>query len=136
MLIPVEITFRHMHHSAALEAGVREHAAKLDRFHPHMTSCRVMIEELHGGHHKGAVFHVRIDVTVPGGELVAHSEPSPQHFHEDVRIAIRDAFDEMRRELQGNVQRRRGEVKSHEPRPAEAFAEALSAVAAEPADDG
>jgi ribosome-associated translation inhibitor RaiA len=135
MLLPLEITFRHMNHSAALEAVVREHAAKLDRFHPHMTSCRVMIEELHGGHHKGAVFHVRLDVTVPGGELVAHSEPPPQHFHEDVRVAIRDAFDEMRRELQGNIQRRRGDVKSHGPGPAEALADALSTPTVGPADD-
>ena len=135
MLLPVEIRFRHMRSSAAIEASVREHAAKLDRFHPHLTSCRVMIEELHGGHHKGAVFHVRIDVTVPGHELVAHSEPPPQHVHKEVHLALRDAFDEMRRELQDDIQRRRGEVKSHEPRPAEAFAEALATPEVEPAED-
>jgi ribosomal subunit interface protein len=115
MLLPVEVTFRHMSPSESLEASVREHAAKLDRFHSHITSCRVMIEMLHQRHVKGSVYHVRVDITVPGAELVASSEPPPQHFHEDVHIAIREAFDRMRRELQDQSQRSRGDVKSHEP---------------------
>ena len=115
MLLPVEVTFRHMSPSESLEASVREHAAKLDRFHSHITSCRVMIEMLHQRHVKGSVYHVRVDITVPGSELVASSEPPPQHFHEDVHIAIREAFDRMRRELQDHAHRSRGDVKSHEP---------------------
>jgi len=115
MLLPVEVTFRHMPPSESLEAAVREHAAKLDRFHSRITSCRVMVEVLHQRHFKGSVFHVRIDVTVPGAELVASSEPPPQHFHEDVHIAIRDAFDRMRRELQDLARKSRGFIKSHEP---------------------
>ncbi len=115
MLLPVEVTFRHMSPSESLEAIVREHAAKLDHFYSRITSCRVMVEVLHQRHVKGSVFHVRVDVTVPGAELVASSEPPPQHFHEDVHIAIRDAFDRMRRELQDHVHKARGDVKSHEP---------------------
>ena len=124
MLLPVEVTFRHMSPSESLEASVREHAAKLDRFHSHITSCRVMVEMLHQRHVKGSVYHVRIDITVPGAELVASSEPPPQHFHEDIHIAIREAFDRMRRELQDQSQRSRGAVKNHEnAAPAEAHGE-------------
>ncbi len=72
-----------------------------------------MIEVLHQRHLKGSVFHVRIDVTVPGAELVATSEPPPQHFHEDVHIALRDAFERMKRELQDHARMVRGDVKSH-----------------------
>jgi ribosome-associated translation inhibitor RaiA len=116
MLLPVEVTFRHMPPSESLEAAAREHAAKLDRFYPHITSCRIMIEVLHQRHFKGSVFHVRFDVTVPGAELVAVSEPPPQHFHEDVHIALREAYDRMRRELQDHARKVRGYVKTHAPR--------------------
>ncbi len=141
MILPVEVRFRHMRPSDAIEAAVREHAEKLDRFHPRITSCRVMIEEIHGGqHHKGAVFHVRVDVTVPGRELVARSEPPPQHHHEDVFLAVRNAFDEIRRELQDDSQLRRGYVKAHAP-PAPAVTVRAGEVevplrgTAEPADE-
>jgi ribosome-associated translation inhibitor RaiA len=116
MLLPGEVKFRHMPSSETIEASVREHAAKLDRFHPHLTSCRVMIEALHAGHHDGTAFHVRIDVTVPDHELVATSESPPQRSHEDVHVAVREAFDAIRRELQHDAQLRRGDVKAHEPR--------------------
>ena len=142
MLLPVEVKFRHMRSSDTIEAAVREHAAKLDRFHPHITSCRVMIEAIHPGHPKSAVFHVRIDVTVPGRELVARSEPPPQHFHEDVFIAVRDAFDEIRRELQDDARRRRGYVKTHAPGTLEealaepsAATQGEGATASEPPDE-
>ncbi len=115
MVLPVEIRFRNMRSSEAIEAAVREHAEKLDRFHPRITSCRVMVEASHRRHEKGVVFHVRVDLTVPGRELCAHAEPTPHHFHEDVYIAIREAFDEIRRELQDDLRRRRGYVKGHEP---------------------
>jgi len=117
MVIPVEVCFRNMHPSEAIEAVVRERAAKLDRFHPHIVSCRVVIEAAYHRHAKGAVFHVRVDVAVPRHEIVTESEPPPQHFHDDVYVAVRDAFDEARRALQDDARRRRGDVKSHAPRP-------------------
>lgn len=119
MVLPVEVRFRNMRSSEAIEAAVREHADKLDRFHPRITSCRVMVEALHRRHEKGVVFHVRVDVTVPGHELVAKSEPAPHHLHEDVFIAVRDAFDEIRRELQDEIRRRRGYVKGQPPQSGE-----------------
>jgi ribosomal subunit interface protein len=117
MVIPVEVTFRNIAHSDAIETAVREHAAKLDRFHPRITSCRVVIEASHRrSRTAGTVYDVRVDVMVPGGELFAHGEPPPQRFHEDVYIAIREAFDRMRREIEDHARRQRWDVKSHEER--------------------
>ena len=119
MMIPVEVTFRNIGHSDAIAAAVRERAEKLDKFHPRITSCRVMVETLHRRPRTaGTVYRVRVDVRVPGGEVVAHDEPPPQRFHEDVYIAIRDAFDRVRRELEDLARRQRWDVKSHEPPPA------------------
>lgn len=118
MVIPLEITFRNMARSDAVEAAVRARAAKLDRFHPRIMACRVIIEALHRrAARAGTVYHVRVDVTVPRGEMVGHQEPPPQRFHEDVYIAIRDAFDRVRRELEDHARRQRGDVKHHEARP-------------------
>ncbi|MFO7580262.1 MAG: HPF/RaiA family ribosome-associated protein [Nitrosomonas halophila] len=44
MQIPLEITFRNMDPSAAVEARLREKAEKLERFHDHIMSCRIVVE--------------------------------------------------------------------------------------------
>jgi ribosomal subunit interface protein len=117
MQIPLEVTFRNMRHSDAIEEAVRKRAEKLDRYHPRIMACRVMVEASHHRSTKGAVYHVRVDVTVPGGEFVAHREPPLQNFHEDVYIAIRDAFDRVRRELEDHARAQRGDTKTHEQMP-------------------
>ncbi|HYD49530.1 MAG TPA: HPF/RaiA family ribosome-associated protein [Terriglobales bacterium] len=96
----VQITFRGIDSSAAIEAKVRERAAKLERLYPRITSCRVAVEAPHGHHHKGKIFHVRIDLTVPQHELVVSRDPAQNHAHEDVYVAIRDAFEAAERQLE------------------------------------
>jgi cold shock CspA family protein/ribosome-associated translation inhibitor RaiA len=76
--------------------------------------CRVMIESHHRHHHKGKLYHVRIDLTVPGSELVVSRDPDENHAHEDAYVAIRDAFDAMERQLESFFRRQRGDVKNHE----------------------
>jgi ribosomal subunit interface protein len=117
MELPLQITFRHMEASAAIEARVHEQAQKLERFYDHILSCRVVIEAPHKHHHKGRVYHARVDLTVKDGKLVANREPGLNHAHEDVYVAIRDAFEAVRRQLDGYVSRRRGAVKVHEESP-------------------
>ena len=80
-------------------------------------SCRVAVELHHRHHHQGNLFHVRVDLKVPDSEIVANREPSEHHAHEDVYVAIRDAFDAVRRQLEDYVRRRRGVVKEHEAPP-------------------
>ncbi len=114
MKLPLQITFRNMEKSTAMEADVRVKAEKLDEFCAEIMSCRVMVESHHRHHHEGNQYHVRIDLTVPGAELVARREPSAHHAYTDVYVAIRDAFDNMRRQLEDYARRRRGEVKHHQ----------------------
>jgi len=86
------MTFRNMPPSQAVEAQVRDRAAKLDLFYDKIMACRVVVEAPHRRHHKGKLYHVRIDMTVPGGELVVKREPSRHAAHEDPYVAIRDAL--------------------------------------------
>ena len=113
MQIPLQITFRDMEPSDAVEAKIREKAEKLDRFHDHIMSCRVVVEMPHQHHNQGKLFHVTVDITVPGSEIVANHASDQNHAHEDPYVAIRDAFDAAKRQLEDYVRRRRGQVKNH-----------------------
>ena len=117
MQLPVQITFRYMEPSPAIDAKIRERAAKLDRYYQRIMGCRVVVEAPHRHHHQGKLFHVRVDVTVPGGELVVSREPSEHHAHEDVYVAIRDAFNAAQRRLENYARRQRGDLKIHAETP-------------------
>jgi ribosomal subunit interface protein len=117
MKLPLQIVFRNMQPSDAVEAKIRERAQDLDRFYEHVMSCRVVVELHHKHHHHGNLYHVRVDLKVPDGEIVASRDPARHHAYEDVYVAIRDAFDAVRRRLEDYVRRRRGVVKHHEPPP-------------------
>lgn len=114
---PLEITFRDIPRSDAVEAKIREKVAKLDEFYDQIMACHVVIEAPHGHHHQGNLFHVRIDLTVPNGEIVINRDPKEHHAHEDAYVAIRDAFKAARRKLQDFARKQRGDVKTHETPP-------------------
>ncbi len=117
MKLPLQITFRDIPPSDAVESRIREKAAKLDELYEHIMSCRVVVEAPHRRHHQGKLYHVRIDITVPDDELVVSREPHERHAHEDVYVAIRDAFDAAKRQLEDYVRRHRSYVKTHEAQP-------------------
>ncbi len=113
MQVPLQITFRHMDSSEALAARIRERAEELDHFFDRIVSCRVAVELQNARHQKGNLFRVRVDLTVPGREIVVGRDPSADQSHEDAYVAVRDAFDAARRLLEDYVRERRGEVKLH-----------------------
>ncbi|HVO94616.1 MAG TPA: HPF/RaiA family ribosome-associated protein [Terriglobales bacterium] len=136
MKIPLKITFRDMAPSKAIEKHIRERVAKLDSLHDGITSCRVNIAAPHRHHHKGKAYVVRIDMTVPGTELVInrapkrleaarapHQElekdlaenhkPSKHAAHADAYVALRDAFNAAERKLKDFARRRHGKAKAH-----------------------
>ena len=88
MEVTLQITTRDMPHSEALESHIREKAEKLERFYPHIMSCRIVVELPHKHHHQGRQFDVHIHMTVPGGDLAVN-----RVANEDVYVAVRDAFD-------------------------------------------
>ena len=117
MQLPLEIVFRDLPHSPAIEAKIRQRAEKLETFFPRIMSCRVVVESHHKHKHHGVLYHVRVDLKVPGAELVASREHHDNHAHEDVYVAIRDAFDAVRRQLEDHSRRHRGDVKTHDTAP-------------------
>jgi ribosome-associated translation inhibitor RaiA len=72
----LQVTFRNMKSSPTVEEWVREAAGKLETFYGQITGCHVAVEVPHRHHLRGALYHVRIDLTLPGGELVIKREAS------------------------------------------------------------
>lgn len=111
---PLQITFRDIPHSDAVEAAIRAKAEKLDQFFEKIMTCRVIVESPHSHKHHGTLYHVQVDITVPGAELVVSRSPDKHAAHEDIYVAIRDAFDAAKRQLQEYKRKLKGKVKTHE----------------------
>lgn len=109
MKIPLQIAFRNTPKSEAVEADIARHAAKLEAFCDHIISCRVTVEAVARHKHQGRLYAVHVDLKAPGEEIVS----TRRHEHEDVYVAIRDAFDAVRRRLQDYVRKQRGQTKPH-----------------------
>lgn len=114
MQLPLQITFRNMDSSPTVEAKVRERAEELERFHRDIISCRVIIEPATRRRHQGRLYHIRVDLKVPGKEIVVKRDPSEHHTHEDIYVAVRDGFDAARRQLEDHARYLRGDIKTHE----------------------
>ena len=132
MTLPLQVTFRNMQHSTEVEDWIRAEAEKLETFYHRINGCRVAIEVPHRHHKKGKPIHIRIDLTLPGkeivikrvpvaihrttvnGELAASSHAQSKSAHADLQLVIHDAFKAAGRRVQDFARRQRGQVKKHQ----------------------
>lgn len=113
MKLPLQITYHGMEPSEALSENIRQKIEGLEKYYSPIMACRVAVR----AHHRqvqGNIYHVRIDVTVAGHELVVSRDPAKNHAHEDAYVAVRDAFVAMRRQLQSLADQQQGKRKLHE----------------------
>lgn len=94
MKLPLQITSRNVSLSEKAEQTIRDKAAKLDQVYDRIMGCRVLVEAPHRHQQHGNRYNVRLDITVPGSEIVIKREEN-----EDLYVAIRDAFDAARRKI-------------------------------------
>ncbi|OFZ22234.1 MAG: hypothetical protein A2X94_01910 [Bdellovibrionales bacterium GWB1_55_8] len=111
MKIPIKIAFRDFSPTDAVVLQIRERADKLEQFFHQITSCRITVGKAHRKHHKGNLYYARIDITVPGEEIVVGNCHDFDGAHGDVYVALRDSFAIAQRQLQDYVRRRR--VRTH-----------------------
>ncbi len=114
MQVPVQVSFRDMPVSDAVEAACWAEAEKLDRFYDRITACRIVVVEASGKGPGGSTFQVKIDLAVPNGDIIVNREP-PAHHHDDVRVAVHEAFARARRQLEEHVRRHRVSGRNHRP---------------------
>ena len=98
MQTPLQITLRDLPHSDALDSHIREKAQKLEQYFSGLIGCRVVVEKSGKHHQQGHLFKVHIDLTAPGKEIVVDRKED-----EDVYVALRDAFDAAKRQLEDYV---------------------------------
>lgn len=111
MQVPVQISFRNTEQSDAVEVKIREKAEQLEELSDEIVSCKVMVERPHKRHNQGNLYHIRIDLSVPGKEIVVSRDPKENQAHEDVYVAIRDAFQAAAQQLRAYTEKRHGQVK-------------------------
>lgn len=111
---PIRVSFKGLDPSPAVEAQIKSKVEMLERFFGHIIGCQVVIERLAQHSRKGNPFGVRLEISVPGGPPVVVSHPHHDRpDHDDAYIAIRDAFNAAKRQLQDRARKLRGEVKHH-----------------------
>jgi ribosome-associated translation inhibitor RaiA/cold shock CspA family protein len=107
MTIYTEISFRDMEPSPRLEAKIISRVKKIEQIFNHISACRVIVEAPHKHKMRGNMFHVRIDLSAPQGELVASRDVGVRIAHEQVDVALRDAFAALKRQLQKHKEKMR-----------------------------
>jgi ribosomal subunit interface protein len=88
--------------------AIRDKLDKLERYYDRIVSCRVVLE-LDARHKQhGKRLTLRIQLKVPGSEIAVTREHG-----EDIQVALREAFDAARRQLEDYAREQRGDVKRH-----------------------
>jgi cold shock CspA family protein len=122
MKVPLEITFRDVVKTEALEDLIREKAKKLDQVHDNIISCRVAVERPNTTPSNVSPYRVRVDISVPAAqEIVVTRNPGNVEPDQDLRTIIRDVFDTARKQLQKLVDKQRNRVKKHPEQEASAI---------------
>ncbi|HET7506482.1 MAG TPA: HPF/RaiA family ribosome-associated protein [Kofleriaceae bacterium] len=112
MSFPLTITFRDLEPSPAIESFIRRWASRLDTVYDRIERCQVVIERPHQHHHQGQRYHVRVTLAVPGPDVEVSRDHALDGAHEDLHVAIRDAFRAARRQLEDHARRERADVKT------------------------
>ena len=108
-----QITFRNLDSSPSVKDLILERIADLEQVFEEIVSCKVAVEGVGNRHRHGSLFHVGVHLSVPGREIIVSRDHEKNHAHEDIRVAVRDAFDAARRQLEDYVHRLKGQIKIH-----------------------
>ncbi len=94
-----QIFFHNIDQTEALQEAVRKRITKLERFCERIISGRVVLDSPHNHRHKGKVYSVGLEIHTPQKEVIVNQEQHDNHAHEDLYVAIRDAFNAAERQL-------------------------------------
>ena len=104
-MIPLQISFRHLQKSEAINEFVERRVLQLTRTTNRLVGCRVLLDAPHHSHHKGNHYQVRIEMSVPRRSIVITRHPDKHVEHEDIYVALKDSFDAAARRLQDDLHR-------------------------------
>ena len=128
MPVPLRIILRHVRPTVFVRQDVTDRVEALQKFHPKLAGCRVVVEMPHRHRAAGNRYHVRIELKLPGEVIVVAHEPLvrgavpaddklTKAAEADVvarylHVAIHDAFEAARRRLRDVATRQRSTAKT------------------------
>ena len=115
MVSDTKVVFRGIDHSQAVAEAVQKRLDKLERFTDQIQSLRVTLESPHNHHHKGKVFHVGVEAVIPNHDILVNHDQHDKHEHEDIYIAIRDAFNALERRIKSVYKKQRRSDRTRTP---------------------
>ncbi len=110
-----QIVFHNIDQSDALTDSVNKRVEKLRRYNGDIIGGRVVLDSPHNNHHKGKVYSVTLELHTPNKEVVVTQEQHDNHAHEDLYVAIRDAFNAAERQLKSVDKKHRKQAAHKNP---------------------
>ena len=113
MQTPVEIAFRHIQPSEQLRTEIAAQAKRLEKFSSRITSCQVVVTGPQNRSRNGDVFEVELRIAMPNHKDVIVDkcrDNAPEREH--ALVAIRQAFEAAKRQIEDAERETRGEVKT------------------------
>lgn len=107
-----QVVFHNIDQSNAVNDAVQKRIQKLERYCDQIITGRVVLDSPHNNHHKGKVYSVGLEIHTPSKEVRVNQEQHDNHAHEDLYVAIRDAFNAAERQLKSVDKKHRG-IKPH-----------------------
>jgi ribosome-associated translation inhibitor RaiA len=101
MQIPLDVTFRGMDPSRALEIAIRTWVDRLAHDHDRILKVGVVIEQPHQRHRSGNAFHVHVNLVIAGHDIDAKASGDEPY------AALGNTFRAARRQLHTVVEARR-----------------------------
>lgn len=113
---PSKISFLNMESSQAVEAHIRDRIAELEKYHPRIVGCDVVVAAPGRKQINAREFDIRLTVRVPGPDVHVSRSFGRSTASEDVSLAVHQVFDAARRELKEQGRKMSGlDVKHHAP---------------------
>ena len=110
-----QIVFHNIDQSDAIIDSVNKRIEKLRRFKSDIIGGRVVLDSPHNNHHKGKVYSVTLELHTPSKPVVVTQEQHDNHAHEDLYVAIRDAFNAAERQIKSVDKKHRKEAVHKNP---------------------
>ena len=110
-----QVVFHNVDQSQALNDALQKRIAKLERFCDQIITGRVVVDSPHNNHHKGKVYSVGLEIHTTSMEVRVNQDQHDNHAHEDLYVAIRDAFNVAERQLKAVDKKHRATPLRKEP---------------------
>lgn len=110
-----QVVFHNIDQSDALSESVQKRIDKLRRFSNDIIGGRVVLDSPHNNQHKGKVYSVAIEIHTSNKPVVVTQEQHDNHAHEDLYVAIRDAFNAAERQIKSVDKKHRKEAMHKNP---------------------